>query len=258
MNPAAIGGILSGAGSIASGLGLGGGKFKAWHGRENARNEWFNLSGDLESKNYYDAVRRGADQAGINVITALGGAPSVGSAAGTFTGPKLGAMSAVIEGFKGISDEFTGVASQQRAARELQLDLARVELDNAKAAQGAHISAQPARSQGGPQMGSRANKIVGAIDPKNTNPIAGNREKEIMPLNNSGGVFEMENKLTYGPVTIAGDSEPWGLDELGTAVIMGAPQAYANMIRRAASAKQPANTLSARDTWREMRRAVGF
>lgn len=174
MSLAAVGGVLSGVGSIASGLGLGGGKFKSWHGRENARNEWFNLSGDRESKNYYDAVRRGADSAGINVITALGGAPSVGSAAGTYVGPKMGAMSAVIEGFKGIADEFNGTASQERAARELQLDLAKVELENAKALRGA-VGVAPVSAFGGPRMGKTANAAVQTL---NGRPVTVKRNNE--------------------------------------------------------------------------------
>jgi len=168
MNPMAIGGILSGVGSIAGALG-GGSKYKSWHGRENARNEWFNLSGDLESANYYDAVRRGAEKAGFNPLTALGMAPSVGSAAGTVTQPKLASLDMLMGGLKSISDEFTGVASQQRARDQLQLDLAKVELDKAKAASSAVITPAPNRSRGGPSLGRNAQK---------TGPITVNRETE--------------------------------------------------------------------------------
>jgi len=168
MNPAAIGGILSGVGSIAGALG-GGSKYKSWHGRENARNEWFNLSGDRESKNYYDAVRRGAEQAGFNPLTALGMAPSVGSAAGTVTQPKLASLDMLMGGLKGISDEFTGVASQERARDQLQLDLAKIELDKAKAASSAVITPAPNRARGGPSLGRNAQKA---------GPITVNRETE--------------------------------------------------------------------------------
>lgn len=233
MSFAAIGGVLQGAGAVAGALGLGGSKFKSWHGRENARNEWYNLSGDRESANYYDAVRRGAEKAGFNPLTALGSAPNVGSAAGTVQPPKLASLEMMVNGLKGISDEFTGVASQERAARELQLDLAKVELDKAKALKGSMIATQPTGNFAGPKIGKGANRAVGVtISKANTNPIAAGREKEIDPLKNSSGVFELENTATMGPLTIAGDGEPWGLDELGTAVVMGAPQVAWNAYKR--------------------------
>lgn len=159
MNPAAVGGILQGGASVLGALGVGGAKFKSWHGRENARNEWFNLSGDLESANYYDAVRRGAEKAGFNPLTALGMAPSVGSAAGGMTQPKLASLDMLMGGLKGISDEFTGVASQQRAREQLQLDLAKVELDKARASASAVITPPPNRASGGPALGRNAQRI---------------------------------------------------------------------------------------------------
>lgn len=202
MNPAAIGGILSGVGSIAGAFG-GGSKYKSWHGRENARNEWFNLSGDLESANYYDAVRRGAEKAGFNPLTALGMAPSVGSAAGTVTQPKLASLDMLMGGLKGISDEFTGVASQQRARDQLAIDLAKVELDKAKAASSAVITPAPNRSRGGPSLGRNAQK---------TGPITVNRATEregvsamgldIVPALGTSNAEDFEKR--YGDIVSAG------------------------------------------------------
>jgi len=203
MNPMAIGGILSGVGSIAGAFG-GGSKYKSWHGRENARNEWFNVSGDLESANYYDAVRRGAEKAGFNPLTALGMAPNVGSAAGTVTQPKLASLDMVMGGLKSISDEFSGVASQERARKELQLDLAKIELDKARAESKA-ISG-PARISGGPSLGARAQQM------KASGPVTVNRENtregvsvmgmDIMPATGTSNAEDFEKR--YGDIVSAG------------------------------------------------------
>lgn len=60
------------------------------------------------------------------------------------------------------------------------------------------------------------------------NSIAPGRDVDVMTLPNSPGVFEVENSLTGGSVTIPGDSEPWGIDELLTAAIVGGPQVVYN------------------------------
>lgn len=59
----------------------------------------------------------------------------------------------------------------------------------------------------------------------NNNPIAPDRDLEVDPLKNSPGVFEMDNKMTGGSaITLPGDGDPWGIDEVLTAVTVGAPQ----------------------------------
>jgi len=226
MNPAAVGGLLQGGASVLGALGLGGSKFKSWHGREQIRQTI------RQAELMPAAVRKGAEEAGFNPLTVLGQTSIGGAAAGgTVTAPKLASLEMITNGLKGISDEFTGAASQERAQRELQLDLARIELDKAKALGGVGIAPQPAGAYGGPQIGKGANRPV-PISTKNTNPIASGRVKEVAPLSNSSGVFELENDLTMGPLTIPGDGEPWGLDELGTAAVVGVPQMFRNGYRK--------------------------
>lgn len=203
MSPAAIGGILSGVGSVAGALGLGGSKFKSWHGRENARNEWFNLAGrklTADEGGYYNAVRIGAEKAGFNPLTALGAAPNLGSAAGTLEGPKLASIQMLTEGLKGISDEFTGVASQERAAKQLALDLAKVELDTAKAVQGATITPTPRHSAGGPRLGRRANQIA-------PTELVSGREVTTARRDERTGISIMGEDVT--PAAGTSDAEDW-------------------------------------------------
>lgn len=79
-----------------------------------------------------------------------------------------------------------------------------------------------------PGGGRGAGNVDGVLLGVTPNPVAPGREKDVMPLPNSPGVFEVENAVTGGPVTIPGDSEPWGIDELATAVLTGGPQAAWN------------------------------
>ena len=39
----------------------------------------------------------------------------------------------------------------------------------------------------------------------------------------------MENAITGGPVVIPGEGEPWGVDELATAAVVGVPQIIYNV-----------------------------
>ncbi|QXP08672.1 MAG: hypothetical protein [Arizlama microvirus] len=65
--------------------------------------------------------------------------------------------------------------------------------------------------------GSPSSPFFGTVD----------RERVIAPMTNSPGYFEMNNPLTFGRnIYMPGDGEPWGLDELGTAVIFGGPQVF--------------------------------
>uniref|UniRef100_UPI0025F93377 hypothetical protein n=1 Tax=uncultured Sphingomonas sp. TaxID=158754 RepID=UPI0025F93377 len=69
---------------------------------------------------------------------------------------------------------------------------------------------------------------------KGQNSVAPGRKQEIDPVINSPGVFEIQNKATLGmPVTIPGEGEPWGVDELATAVVVGVPQIVGNLANKA-------------------------
>ena len=64
------------------------------------------------------------------------------------------------------------------------------------------------------------------------NPVAPGRKDDVAPLTNSPGVFEIENDWTGGkPITLPGEGEPWGVDELATAALFGLPQMGWNRIQ---------------------------
>lgn len=84
--------------------------------------------------------------------------------------------------------------------------------------------ATTARTATGDRTSSGRGSVMGS-DMVSLSPI---RTEEILPVNNAAGYFKINNPLTYGDIYMPGDSEPWGLDELTTAVIFGTPQVIAN------------------------------
>lgn len=63
--------------------------------------------------------------------------------------------------------------------------------------------------------------------------IAPGREQQSMPVTDGPGVTILENAGTFGPVVIPGaDGEPWGIDEVATAVVVGGPQVMYNGFKK--------------------------
>lgn len=68
---------------------------------------------------------------------------------------------------------------------------------------------------------------------RSADDVASGRDVEVAPYTSGAGVSEINNNFTGGPVVIPGDDgEPWGLDELGTALLIGGPQVVRNHIGR--------------------------
>lgn len=212
-----IGGIVS---SVAGGL------LK----RRDAKKERQRSLGDDAMR--FVRLREGAEAAGFNPLTALEYGGTIAShPSGVAPLASHQALRGVVQS---VSDKVTGRAERERVRDQLEIDLAKVRLDQAIA----EVQAARVPALGRASRVSAIGRLTGsgplstrtgdAIDPRNTNPIAGNRKKEILELPNTPGVFEIENAVTGGPVTIPGDSEPWGIDELATAVIVGGPQVVAN------------------------------
>lgn len=65
-----------------------------------------------------------------------------------------------------------------------------------------------------------------------TTAVAPDREFEKLPYSSGSGLTEISNAVTNtlgGPIVVPGDDgEPWGIDELATAVIVGTPQVVYN------------------------------
>lgn len=61
--------------------------------------------------------------------------------------------------------------------------------------------------------------------------VAPGRVVRTEPYSNIPGVVGIDNPLTGGAVVLPGNDEPWGVDELATAILLGTPQVAANHMK---------------------------
>lgn len=192
-------------------------------------------------------AREAAEKYGFNPLTMLQyGQPGGAMGAGGGSAPPLASIQAITDGLRDINDVTSGDAARRRKAEELEIDLAQIRLDQARSGVVAVGPGADSVGSGPSPLGRRSAVIPmptgtaprpragGFGSPtKGPNSVAPGRGQEIDPVINSPGVFEMENVLTGGkPVVIPGEGEPWGIDELATAVVVGAPQALGNVANR--------------------------
>ena len=231
-------GILAGIGSLIGGVS---GLFSKSKGAPSARENTVKLA---------QGARQAAERYGFNPLTMLGAGAGMGGGGGGGA-PPLASIQMLTEGLQGIDDVVSGDAARRRQADQLQLDLAKVQLEQARSGV---IASGPTAADAvggslsplGAPRGTYAQKTVRAVParysasssvakPKGKfsqgeNPVAPGRKDDIAPLTNAPGVFEIENKWTGGkPVTMPGEGEPWDLLELGTAIGFGVPQVWNNI-----------------------------
>lgn len=220
-------GVAQGVGSILGGLGgLFGGK-------------------KAKERSPYDTImsqaagaRAASVQHGFNPLTLLQAGAGSGFTQIPGSAPPLASVQAITDGLAGLDDEFSGDAARRRQADQLEIDLAKVRLDEAKRGVGIGQPGHWDRALPAPSAPLTGNRAATVVQPSarvvpakfgaGVNPVAPGRKDDIAPLVNSPGVFEVENQWTpFGPITIPGEGEPWGIDELGTAVGVGVPQIVA-------------------------------
>lgn len=173
---------------------------------------------------------RGVDQAsresGINRLTLLGASSPVPSM--TAGGPPPLASVALLGDVINQDKE----RKEDEAFNKLQTELLSLQVDRARSlAKVAPVSAV-AGMGGTPALTGNLATRVSASPVRGTfgapNILDARREKTTTPITNSAGVMEIDNFLTMGPIVVPGDSEPWGFDELATAVVVGIPQVALN------------------------------
>lgn len=238
-------GLLSGIGSVIGGVG-------SLIGNTRRRQKQPTPRENIMSQ--AQGARDAAEEYGFNPLTLLqygqpGGAAPIAGGGGT---PPLASIQAITGGLQDIGDVVSGDAARRRAADQLQLDLAQIKLDQAQAGVVAVPGANGVGS--GPSPLGRSARAVptngGTAHSRQfgmgENPIAPGREREVDPLVNSPGVFEIQNHVTANqPVTIPGDGEPWGIDELATAVLVGGGQmAFDRIEGELKAARKPKDELS--------------
>lgn len=179
-------------------------------------------------------LREAAELGGFNPLTALAGG-GLGGLSGLPSGTApLASADVIMGGLLDLGREFSGEAAQQRARDKVAADLNAVRLEQARAELKAgpfpgQITRRSNVSISKPSLASNKETLAGVSSRANAGKsigqiIAPGREVDVAKLNNSPGVFELENVLTGGPVVIPGDGEPWGIDEVATAVVVGLPQ----------------------------------
>ena len=191
-------------------------------------------------------ARLAAAQQGFNPLTMLqyGQPGGAGFASGGGEAPVLASIDAITSGLAGVDDILSGDAARRRQADELELDLARVKLDQARSGVAIAAPRQAVASGVGsgtsplgirPQTVAQSNTRPATASGFGPKPAwATGRTLDVAPVTNSPGVFEMQNPVTGGkPITIPGEGEPWGIDELATAVVVGGPQVAYNAIQDA-------------------------
>lgn len=236
---------LAGIGSLIGGVS---GLFSKSKGAPSARENTVKLA---------QGARQASERYGFNPLTMLGAGSSMGGGGGGGGAPPLASIQMLTEGLEGIDDEVSGDAARRRQADQLQLDLAKVQLEQARsgviasgptaadavggslsplgAPRGTHVQkaarAVPARFSASASAAAPVAKPKGKFS-QGENPDAPGRKEDIAPLTNAPGFFEIENAWTGGPVSIPGEGEPWGADELGTAMVFGIPDIAGNHVNK--------------------------
>ena len=236
-------GIIQGGLSIASGLkGLFGSK----------KTEQPDIRRNIMEQ--AQGARLAAAQQGFNPLTMLqyGQPGGAGFNAGGGA-PALASIDAITSGLQGVDDILSGDQARRRQADQLEIDLAKLKLDQARSGVAVASVPRPAANSvgAGPSPIGRNTARVAQSNSRDATPNgfgpkpawATGRTLDVAPVTNSPGVFEIQNPWTNDkPITIPGEGEPWGLDELATAVTVGAPQVLRNVVRDERETQQSEET----------------
>lgn len=186
-----------------------------------------------------DRLRTDATRAGFNPAAVLGmfgggGGGGVGfSAPGA--PPPLASTQALSDIGSALEDEISGDADRRRAADQLNLDMAKLKLEQARSGVVA-VGTSAADAVGkGPSTFARNTPVVsqsaGTVQPrlsfgKDDNFLVGNREEKIAPVENISGFMKVVNRFT-GPegVWVPGsDGDISDIGEVLTMIGIGGPQ----------------------------------
>ena len=77
-------------------------------------------------------ARQAAERYGFNPLTMLGAGSSMGGGGGGGDAPPLASIQMLTEGLKSVDDAISGDAERRRQADQLQIDLAKVQLEQAR------------------------------------------------------------------------------------------------------------------------------
>ena len=205
-------------------------------------------------------ARQAADQYGFNPLTMLQYGQTGASTGGGGGAPPLASLQAVTDGLMGLDDILSGDKARRAAADQLEIDMARLKLDQARSGvvqapiqrvdsigtAPSVLGRRPAvyAPSGGATYSRAVMSSASAPAAPKVKPVgktisttgsvyAPGRKLDQAELVNAPGVFQMENAITHGPIIMPGDGgEVAGIDELPTLLIFGAPQAAGNWVNK--------------------------
>jgi len=210
-------------------------------------------------KRYLRDIRKGperqraaAERAGFNPLSVAGVGPQNNQASALTAGATqsaggyapLSSANMLTDTIESIGSIFTGEAAREQSVLQLEEDLAKLELEKLAALQVVPKMAETANPTVIPKP-IKIPKMTDGLTPEQIrqgitiNPRTGQMNKptqwwnptgenEVIPAMTTTGGTTVDNKLTGGPISFPGNDEPWGVDELATAVVVGGPQVVYN------------------------------
>lgn len=204
------GALVSGASSLLGGL----------FGKNSAEKA-------TRDQNYYNrprAQRQRAEGGGFNPLFVMSNGAS-GNQTQSGYSPIMG---------NSIAQAGAAFAGAMQAEEQLKIQRSELEMENQRldelvkatklTANVGGIYAKGNRNNGSGNLGSSSNPNGYG---RSGDVVAPDRDQEVAPYVSGAGLTEINNSFTGGSVVVPGDDgEPWGIDEVATAAIFGAPQVF--------------------------------
>lgn len=185
-----------------------------------------------DEKQKFVRLREAAELGGFNPLTALENSGQTFGSNLPSGAPPLASIDMITNGIKELGNEFTGVNAQQRAREQLEYDLAKLKLDQAR------HSAARAVAPGLPQMGRQTHPGASSNAPLTVKPGGGSlidptRKLQTEPVKSFAGWYEEKNAGSGGTIYLPGnDGETEDILQLVTRVAIGGPQVAKNYAQK--------------------------
>jgi hypothetical protein len=171
-------------------------------------------------------IRENFEAAGFNPLLGFYGN---GNGTGAQYAPTMGNI---------IANGMATVGDQIQNQRALEMQKAQLEMENARLQKLTEEQTLRENNPGvyGRNGNSESNNSDMVTDSGigDTAYLAPGRDVKTEEYSSGAGITEVNNAFTFGSVVVPGaDGEPWGLDELATAVIAGGPQVLRNAFIKA-------------------------
>lgn len=204
-----IGAIIGGAVSLIGG--------------RKARKDQAAARADANYRNSPEGIRANAEAAGFNPLVFAGPGTGTGAQYAPVFGNEYAQAGALI------SDAFAQEEALKIQRSELELQNKRLEEIVKQTTLTPDVPGiYGGRNDGGSSRNSLpvAGRMGGQSGAGGTSWVAPGRDVEVSPYSSGAGLTEINNVLTPGAgiVVPGSDGEPWGIDEVATAVVAGAPQ----------------------------------